>query len=145
MRPSRYIEEANYDLDRRVIAGNTGDWYEDFDPRRMLAVAKWDEYEDEERAPRLIPVEYTVCPTCEGKGKHVNPSIDASGLTWEMEDRDFREDYLNGVYDVPCYQCHGIRVVPMPADKEDQQAMERWLRDELDYQAMCAAERRMGA
>jgi hypothetical protein len=145
MRPNRYIEEANYDLDRRGIAGNKGCWYEQFDPRKMLAVPQWDQWEDEEREPRWIPVKYEVCPTCEGKGSHTNPSIDASGISWEEEDPDFREDYLGGVYDVPCYQCHGNRVVPMPADDGEVEEWIAWEKAELDYQRMCAAERRMGA
>ena len=57
---------------------------------------------------------FAVCPTCEGKGSHVNPSIDAHGLSSEdfAEDPDFAEDYFSGAYDVPCAECGGQRVVP---------------------------------
>lgn len=52
---------------------------------------------------------WEICPLCEGHGKHVNPSIDASGLTSEdfAEDPDFADDYMSGAYDVTCNQCHG--------------------------------------
>lgn len=68
---------------------------------------------------------YKVCSTCDGKGTHVNPSIDSDGLSYEdfEEDPDFKEDYVNGTYDVPCYECEGKRVVPTldENDKSPQQ------------------------
>jgi len=56
---------------------------------------------------------FKVCPKCEGKGSHVNPSIDGNGLTYEdfENDPDFEEAYFAGNYDVECYECHGQRVV----------------------------------
>lgn len=66
----------------------------------------------------VLPARYEVCTTCRGKGKHVNPSIDAHGISREEfdEDPDFMEDYLSGFYDVTCYECHGKRVVPVIDD-----------------------------
>ncbi len=63
-----------------------------------------------------VPCKYEVCTRCEGKGTHVNPSIDGHGLTRDdfADDPDFAEDYFNGVYDVKCYQCCGTRVEPHP-------------------------------
>lgn len=59
-----------------------------------------------------LPTRFEVCPRCRGNGSHVNPSIDGNGLSREhMEDREFMEDYMAGVYDVPCYECDGRRVV----------------------------------
>jgi hypothetical protein len=62
---------------------------------------------------RLVLV-YVVCPTCEGRGSHVDPGVDRHGLSREDfdADPDFREDYFSGAYDVPCGQCQGLRVVP---------------------------------
>ena len=56
-----------------------------------------------------------VCPTCRGKGTHVNPSIDGNGITSEQfdEDPDFREDYFAGKYDITCRECEGKRVIPI--------------------------------
>lgn len=60
-----------------------------------------------------LPAKYIVCPRCEGRGTHVNPSIDDQGLSSEdLEDEDFREAYFSGAYDVRCFQCEGHRVVP---------------------------------
>jgi hypothetical protein len=57
---------------------------------------------------------WAVCPTCEGEGKHVNPSIDSHGISREEfdEDPDFEEAYFSGAYDVTCVECKGQRVVP---------------------------------
>ena len=73
-----------------------------------------------EEPPAHGKFHWDVCPTCKGNGKHVNPSIDASGLTSEdfNDDPDFAEDYRSGMYDVTCYECHGKRVVPIDDDPE---------------------------
>lgn len=60
-----------------------------------------------------LPAKYVVCPRCEGRGTHVNPSVDGQGLSSEdLEDEEFREAYFGGAYDVRCFQCEGHRVVP---------------------------------
>jgi predicted methyltransferase len=59
-------------------------------------------------------MKYQVCPNCEGEGTTVNPDIDGNGITQdEMLELgpDFKEDYMSGVYDVPCRCCKGKRVV----------------------------------
>jgi hypothetical protein len=134
-----------YHNDRRVIAANTPSWAAWIDEEHMTAGATF--YEDDEGCEREIPFKWEVCPTCHGKGKHVNPSIDAGGINGEdfEADRDFYNDYRAGVYDVRCYECKGRRVVPVPADKKDIEAYETWLRLEAIYQNQCAAEREMGA
>lgn len=63
-----------------------------------------------------LPGKYEVCGRCNGKGTHVNPSIDGNGITsdewngpdWSEEDK---ENYMSGFYDVSCFECHGKRVV----------------------------------
>lgn len=84
-----------------------------FDERTMTL--SW-EGEDDELI--TVPAMYVVCALCDGTGKHVNPSIDANGLTSEdfAEDPDFAEDYRRGTYDVSCYRCHGARVSPSVAE-----------------------------
>lgn len=64
-----------------------------------------------------IPAKFEVCPRCHGEGSQVNPAIDGNGLTAEDIDEagpEFLDDYLSGVYDVPCHQCKGERVVAVP-------------------------------
>ena len=51
-----------------------------------------------------------ICPICEGDGSHVNPAIDAQGLTaedFEEGGPEFQEDYMSGAYDVRCKTCKG--------------------------------------
>lgn len=63
-----------------------------------------------------LPARFEVCGTCDGKGSHVNPSIDSHGITseeWANDwDDESREAYMRGAYDVPCYECAGKRVSP---------------------------------
>jgi hypothetical protein len=64
-----------------------------------------------------LPARFELCPRCQGTGSHVDPSIDGNGITAsemaELGD-DFREDYMDGVYDVQCEACKGERVIPVP-------------------------------
>lgn len=71
-----------------------------------------------------VPAVFSVCPLCGGKGSHVNPSIDAGGITSDDEFWGDDEDpmtgescYMRGDYDVECYECHGKRVVPVPDER----------------------------
>jgi hypothetical protein len=105
-------------------------WYHRFDEKRMVIMLEnprfielengddTQEYDDDELgdgpADNVVPAYFIVCGTCDGKGSHVNPSIDSHGLSREDfdEDPDFAESYFAGHYDVPCHECHGRRVVP---------------------------------
>jgi len=100
-----------------------------------------------------IPSKFEVCGTCLGAGTHVNPSIDAHGITseeWENDwDEESREAYRSGGYDVTCSECNGLRVVPVPdesrATPEAMKAWEEIVKDDAQYRAECESERRMGA
>jgi RecJ-like exonuclease len=98
-----------------------------------------------------IPVVYEVCGTCEGQGSHVNPAIDAHGISIEefAEDPDFMEAYLRGDYDIPCNECHGRRVVPVVdpnrATEEQKRHVEDYIEGIREMEACYEAERRMGA
>ena len=143
-----------YDRDCRVIAGRRDK--PNFDAKRMLLFIPLN-YEDEEgneaEETVVFPAIYKVCPTCSGKGKHVNPSIDADGLTAEDfdEDPDFRESYFSGVYDVTCYECGGLRVIPEIDESNLSEAQKGFLTRVQELEAQKAqwareeaAERRMG-
>jgi len=104
-------------MDARVRAAQALPMYDAIDERTMTATCRIFPQEGEGEGDIWAPckIAYEVCPLCQGKGRHVNPSIDANGLTqqdFEEADDYFEEDYLNGVYDVACYQCGGKRVVP---------------------------------
>jgi hypothetical protein len=97
-----------------------------------------------------LPGEYVVCSNCRGKGTHVNRAIDGNGLSAQdfADDPDFERDYFNGVYDVPCDDCHGKRVMlavdHAQADPSDLKKYYVMQQDEAAYQAECDFERRMG-
>jgi hypothetical protein len=114
-------------MDHRDRAAIEGRWYDAFDEATMLATIEDFEDEDCDECPPdddcscttttvEVPCVFVVCSTCDGKGSHVNPSVDSHGISSEefAEDPDFREEYLAGRYDVPCYECQGLRVVPAP-------------------------------
>ena len=94
-----------------------------------------------------VSFKYEVCPFCEGRGKHVNPSIDSNGLTSEdFDDRDFAEDYAEGAYDVTCYECHGKKVVPeIVLPTKIQEILDDWCESNADYRRVEMAERMSGA
>ena len=94
-----------------------------------------------------VKVRFEVCPLCEGRGKHVNPSIDGHGLTRDDfdEDPEFAESYFRGDYDVRCNLCGGEKVVPVPLDAKVIEAIEKAAEYRYDSWAESYAERMMGA
>ncbi len=99
-----------------------------------------------------IPTKFEMCQRCQGSGTHVNPAVDGNGLSQEDFDEagpEFRDDYMAGVYDVPCYECQGKRVVMIPdrdkLTKEERAAWYQQVKELADMAAEEEAERRMGA
>lgn len=139
------LDDWNYENDSRVQGGIRRN-------QKVETVVMYnDETGDEEEIH--LPTHKIVCPTCSGKGHHVNPSIDANGLSSDDfdADPDFREDYFGGAYDVQCYECGGKNVV----DAVDMEKLERTnkplydrymkhLSFEQQWRAEEAHERRMG-
>lgn len=115
----------------------------------------WQDFDLEEVEFALPAVEIS-CFRCRGKGTHVNPSIDGNGITsdeWAEWDWEERENYRNGVYDVPCYECGGEcktkEVVDACYLSEPQKYLltllaKKW-REDANYARECEMERRMGA
>ncbi len=98
-----------------------------------------------------IATKLNQCPRCQGKGTHVNPSIDGHGLSREDfdEDPDFEEAYFRGDYDVACHRCGGRKVIAVPdwakLSDEEKKAWKIQERELADMAAEEAAERRAGA
>jgi hypothetical protein len=95
-----------------------------------------------------LPGKYEVCGRCQGKGSHVNPSIDRNGITadeWNGPDWDdeSREMYTSGGYDVPCYECSGVRVV-LVVDEErcNKELFTSWRDDQEETSRSRAEDRR---
>jgi len=103
-------------MDCRDFANLSNKWYERItdDEKYVIINLYWEDEEDSYEEEVKVPIKYEVCNTCNGKGTHVNPSIDAHGISSEEfnDDPGFAEDYFSGVYNVSCYECKGKRVVP---------------------------------
>jgi len=119
------------------------------DPRTK-GKAKKPTLQCEDGTEQELPTCWEVCDVCDGEGKYVNPSIDASGITAEQfaDDPEFEESYFGGVYDVVCEHCGGKRVVKV-ADwdrmtNEQSAAYRQQLEDDAYYDAERMAEIRMG-
>ena len=94
---------------------------EDMPEEAMFDLESYNYYRDPRvRAEHVAPPEdgtkfhWEICPLCRGKGRVVNPNIDASGVDlhgWRDEDPDFVKDYLSGAYDITCPQCLGRTTV----------------------------------
>lgn len=139
-------------MDCRDFAALKGKWWESLDTDKMKATLLLycdDECEEcgggccEEEVE--VPIKFKVCPTCEGKGKHVNPSIDSHGITADEWDRDWsyedRENYMSGFYDVRCYECNGERVVPeIDEQLADKKILKRYY-DHMQFLGEMARER----
>jgi hypothetical protein len=89
-----------------------------------------------------LPGKRIVCPRCEGKGTHVNPSIDGHGISAEefAEDPDFEESYFSGLYDVRCEECDGRNVIEVVDESKLTKRMLRRLHAYQDSEARDRAE-----
>lgn len=118
------------------------------------------ENEDGEEYQIELPTRFEVCPRCEGHGKHLHPAIGEHAYSVEefneaFDDDDERAAYFTrgGRYDVTCEQCHGDRVVEVidaehcttDEQKEGLRLLEEKEHEDYAYEAMCRAERAMGA
>lgn len=100
-------------MDSRYLAQMSGNWYKSIDLENMKASVIINE--DDEEYEIKVPIKFEVCPICNGKGKHIDPLIDAHGISAKEfeDDPNFYEEYRSGYYDVDCYKCGGRNVVPV--------------------------------
>jgi hypothetical protein len=146
------MQYDNYYSDFRVRASRTPKPIFDFDKQRAT-VKVYDD--DDTELEVVLPAHWEVCGTCEGRGSHVNPSIDCNGLSAEdfAEDPDFAEEYMSGRFDVTCYGCNG-RTTELVIDRErcefneeDKKNLKLWdkfLDEWYENERMYEAERRFG-
>ena len=154
------LEELNYWNDSRVQASLRGRAYDVIVERQGHArIQLSDAFIDSNCAAEVgidsnhdgiieCSIEYAVCDCCHGRGKVVNPSIDAGGLTAEAfeEDPDFYDRYMEGAYDVTCPECNGLRVVPKATIRDEKiaKAVAEWEADQVWIAQELARERAMG-
>lgn len=107
----------------------------------------------------ILPARFEICPACDGKStssRHVecdNCYGEPNGFTadeWAEQDDEFKEDYLAGHYDRQCETCAKYPGRVLVVDREHADPVELNLYDaemqeDAEYEAMCRAERRMGA
>ena len=101
----------------------------------------------------VLPTKYEMCGRCRGEGVH-DPE-DWNGFTgseWAECEPEFREDYLDGRFDVQCTECSGKRVVPVVDESQlsnaQRKVLEMYEKDreaDWEYDRVAEAERRMGA
>lgn len=145
------IDDYNYYNDHRTNAANNR-WWKSLDKHRSVATVNLYDPDTEEEFEAEFPIEYEVCPTCSGKGTHVNPSIDCGGLTARdfEDDPGFRENYFSGMYDQPCNECRGDNVVPVivkflnSEQERNYKLFTKSRREDAEYEALCKQERMMG-
>lgn len=123
--------------------------------QKALPPWKWQSF-DLEEIEFALPAVNVSCTRCDGKGTHTNPAIDGNGITqseWNEWGWEERENYRNGVYDVPCYVCDGERFEKQVVDdcylsnpqKYLLKLLEKKWNADADYARECEMERRMGA
>ena len=142
----------NYANDPRVInARKQGEFNVGFDMKRMTFTFEHDDGESEELAVYVLPAKMEVCPTCNGRGTHVRPSIDAGGYDGDDDDYDPETGeslYFSGFYDITCQTCNGKNVVPAIDRKNANKAIleiyDEMQEDDADYERICRMERMMG-
>jgi len=111
--------------------------------------------QDEECAETVeFPLHKEVCGRCRGEGHHDHPAF-SNGFTssdWAEaceDDPDWSENYRSGMYDVPCEECGGLRVVDVIDESKLSadvlKALHERYHEEACYRRECEAERRMGA
>ncbi len=136
-----------YSYDRRDRMSSTNRWYQCINENKMTAWSQEMYFNDIEcEEEREVKFEWEMCNTCNGKGQHVNPSIDSGGISADefYDDPDFRESYFEGHYDITCFECDGKRVIPVPVDKTDRIAINEWEQCQSDYYEECRYEQMMG-
>ena len=142
-----------YSYDRRDRMGSTDRWYQHIDENKMTAWTQEMYFndslgkdDDEVYEERKVKFEWVICDTCNGKGQHVNPSIDSGGISADefYDDPDFRESYFEGHYDTTCFECGGRRVVPVTTDEVATNAIAQWEQDQWDSYDECRYKQMMG-
>jgi hypothetical protein len=148
------VDDLNFLNDPRVQNADEmrAMWDRFSEDRMTLTFTLFCDDVDDGEEELVLPARLALCPTCQGKGSHVNPSIDASGYAADEDDYDDEtgEDrYTRGDYTVRCWTCNGKRVVPEidgeNVDAETLARIEAWEAAEADFRALQLAERRAGA
>lgn len=106
-------------------------------------------YDEDGEEGVVLPTKPALCPTCDGHGKHSRHLGAFTQSDREEWDPDEWDDYMTGSYDRTCETCNGKRVVEEVDEEQltpaQRKAWRKQCREDAEYEAICAAERRMGA
>ena len=138
-------------MDIRILSSLIEKWHVRLDEKTWLATTIVYDDNGEEKEEQ-IPFKYTICNTCNGTGYYVNPNIDSHGITQEEGSEEWgdsdRQNYLEGLYDVPCRNCDGQRVVAIidktRATEKQINLVNEKIQEEHDYARLVESERRFG-
>lgn len=90
-----------------------------------------------------VPAKYEICEYCHGHG--TQDCFDGGFTASEVDDPDFIEDYRSGMYNKPCEECDGQRVILVPdrdnANPQDLELFDKAQEQRWQYDAEVAAER----
>jgi hypothetical protein len=143
-----------YSNDPRDEQARHGNWWQSYSAEDKTITVSVTDPETGDEIEAIFPMKFRVCGLCEGRGSHVNPAIDAHGISGQefAEDPGFAEEYFRGAYDVTCYRCGGQNVEPTIDEgslSEEQKALlklhHKRQEQEARWRAEEAWERRMGA
>jgi len=103
-----------------------------------------------------LPAKFCVCTTCEGHGTILNPSIAVHAYSMEEFTESFDEEQRahyfkrGGMYDIPCTECKGARVVSVvdedalnASQKEDFSSWQKQEAERERFNSEWAAEQAM--
>lgn len=108
------------------------------------------ENDDGDEIQHELPATWVICCTCNGAGSH---SQHMGAITQDDRDRDWDDDswdnYMAGGYDRPCRDCGASgKVLEVDEDRCDAALLKQYqaaAREEREFEAICRAERAMGA
>ena len=123
----------------------------EFDRRTMKLLFDFEDDEGNEYVVE-VPAKFVICNVCNGKGTH-SLAVDGHGITAEEWNNEWsyeeQEMYMRGEYDQRCEACEGSGKLTEPnwamMSNKEIEIISEWQREEREYAAMVAAERRMGA
>lgn len=105
-------------------------------------------YSEDDGEPIALPYKWEICSHCSGEGQS---SSYLGAFTWDElyeQGDEFISDYFAGNYDRPCDCCDGSGKVAVPnynkMTEEQVKKYEQNIQDEIEYESMIRAEKRMG-
>jgi hypothetical protein len=102
-------------------------------------------HEDGSETETQLPGRWCICGQCEGRGTSSAYLGAFTASEWAEQDDDFKDEYIRGGYDRSCDECNGSGKVWSIDYKKCTPEQRAALDEEAEYQALVAAERRMGA